>query len=379
MAKRGIRVVDSDMHVVEPWDLWQRYTEPAYLDQAPRPVGDPNLPVDLRLEFAGHMHTRNNAYNDASHETYIKRRQKSAPRFTEYAAQGFDAASQLKAMDVEGIDQAVLFPTKGLLVPWVDGIDPGLATAVCRAYNNWLGDFCAVNPARLKGVGQVTLHDPELAITEARRTVRDMGMSAVWTRPNPINGRQLHDPAFDPFWAEMERLEVPICFHCAEGSYLPTLGTDRFEGNWMMSHTADHSLEMMVGMQSMILGGVLERFPKLKVAFLEANCAWVPWWLWRMEEHYELTGEWDAPTRLSLSPQEYFRRQCYVSIDADELPGAQVIDAIGEDRVVFSSDYPHLDSKFPNAVDIFLEMPGMSEATKRKVLWDNCVSLYNLA
>jgi predicted TIM-barrel fold metal-dependent hydrolase len=136
---------------------------------------------------------------------------------------------------------------------------------------------------------------------------------------------------------------------------------------------------MMVGMQSMILGGVLERFPKLKVAFLEANCAWVPWWLWRMEEHYELTGEWDAPTRLSLSPQEYFRRQCYVSIDADELPGAQVIDAIGEDRVVFSSDYPHLDSKFPNAVDIFLEMPGMSEATKRKVLWDNCAALYNLA
>jgi hypothetical protein len=118
------------MHVVEPWDLWQRYTEPAYLDQAPRPVGDPNLPVDLRLEFAGHMHTRNNAYNDASHETYIKRRQKSAPRFTEYAAQGFDAASQLKAMDVEGIDQAVLFPTKGLLVPWVDGIDPGGVSCV---------------------------------------------------------------------------------------------------------------------------------------------------------------------------------------------------------------------------------------------------------
>lgn len=379
MAKRDIRVVDSDMHVVEPWDLWQQYTDPAYLDQAPKPVGDPDLPVDLRLEFAGHVHTRNNAYNDASHEAYLKRRLKSAPRFTEYAAQGFDAVSQLKAMDVEGIDQAVLFPTKALLVPWVDGIDPGLATAVCRAYNDWLGDFCAVNPTRLIGVGQVTLHDTEMAIAEARRTVREMGMTAVWTRPNPINGRQLHDPAFDPFWAEMERLEVPICFHCAEGSYLPTFGTDRFEGNWMMSHTADHSLEMMVGMQSMILGGVLERFPKLKVAFLEANCAWVPWWLWRMEEHYELTGEWDAPTKLSLSPQEYFRRQCYVSIDADELPGAQVIDAIGEDRVVFSSDYPHLDSKFPNAVDMFLEMPGMSDATKRKVLWDNCVALYNLA
>lgn len=378
MANRDIRVVDSDMHVVEPWDLWQRYTDPLYLAQAPKPVGDPNLPVDLRLEFGGHVHTRNNSFNEASHEAYLKRRLKSAKRFEEHAAMGFDAVSQLKAMDVEGIDQAVLFPTKALLVPWVDGIDPGLALAVCSAYNNWLGDFCSEDTSRLKAVGQVTLHDTEMAISEARRVVEDMNMVAVWTRPNPINGRPLHDPTLDPFWAEMQRLEVPICFHCAEGSYLPSFGTDRFEGNWMMSHTADHSLEMMTGMQSMILGGVLERFPKLKVAFLEANCAWVPWWLWRMEEHYELTGEWDAPTPLSLSPQEYFRRQCYVSIDADEIPGALVIDSIGEDRVVFSSDYPHLDSKFPNAVELFLSMPGMSEETKRRILWDNCKALYNL-
>ena len=98
-----------------------------------------------------------------------------------------------------------------------------------------------------------------------------------------------------------------------------------------------------------------------------------------MEEHYELTGEWDAPTPLSLSPLEYFRRQCYVSIDADEIPGALVIDSIGEDRVVFSSDYPHLDSKFPNSVELFLSMPGMSDETKRRILWDNCKALYNLA
>ena len=291
MAKHGFRVMDSDMHVVEPADLWERFIDPAYRDEAPRTLGDPNLPVDIRLEFAGRGFTRSNIHSEASRHTYLMRRQKSAPRYREMASQGFDAASQLQAMDIEGIDVAVLFPTKGLLVPWVDGIDPGLAMAVCRAYNDWLCEFCQEDPHRLRAVAQVSLHDGELAVAEAQRTVREKGMVAVWTRPNPTNGQNLHDPSLYPFWAEMERLDVPVCLHSGDGPYMPSVGADRFLGNWMMSHTADHSLEMMLAMQSLILGGVLERFPKLKVAFLEANCAWVPWWLWRLEEHYELVGE----------------------------------------------------------------------------------------
>ena len=81
---------------------------------------------------------------------------------------------------------------------------------------------------------------------------------------------------------------------------------------------------------------------------------------------------------LMLTPREYFQRQCYVSIDPDEEPAFHVLEAIGEDRVVFSTDYPHGDSKFPKAVDTFLEMPGISEPVRRKILWDNCAALYNL-
>jgi predicted TIM-barrel fold metal-dependent hydrolase len=370
--------MDSDMHVVEPSDMWERYIDEEFRLQAPSTVANPDIPVDIRLEFAGRTFTRTNIYDDASRHTYLMRRQKVAPKYADMAARGFDPVSQLKAMDIEGIDVAVLFPTKGLLVPWVDSIDPGLAMAVCRAYNDWLFDFCREDPGRLKGVAQVSLHDEGLAIIEAERAVQEFGMVGVWTRPNPVNGRNLHDPSLYPFWAQMEKLNVPVCFHSGEGPYMPSIGADRFPGNWMMAHTADHSLEMMLAMQSLILGGVLEKFPMLKVAFLEANCAWVPWWLWRMGEHYELVGEWDAPVPLTLTPLEYFQRQCYVSMDADEEPALNVLHAIGENRVVFSTDYPHGDSKFPNSVDIFLDMRGISDSLRRKILWDNCASLYNI-
>lgn len=376
MAKQGLRVFDSDMHVVEPPDLWQKYTDPKYVDQAPRMVGE--MAFDLRLEFDGKIFTRNNTHDQAAHDAYLARRKRTAIRYTEYAARGYDAASQLDAMDVEGIDMAVLFPTKGLLVPWVDGIDPGLAMAVCKAYTDWLIDFCKQDPARMKAAAQVTLHDVDMAVDEVRRAAANPSVVAIWTRPNPINGKHLHDPSFDPFWSAVEKSGLPIGFHCAEGPYMPSFGTDRYEGNWMLSHTCDHALEMMVAMQSMILGGVLERFPTLTVAFLEANCGWVPWWLWRLEEHYEITGKEDAPTKLSMTPADYFKRQCYVSVDADEYPAVDVIDAVGEDRIVFSTDYPHIDSKFPEAVDLFMGMDGISESARRKILWDNCQALYNL-
>ena len=97
-----------------------------------------------------------------------------------------------------------------------------------------------------------------------------------------------------------------------------------------------------------------------------------------MGEHYELVGEWDAPVPLTLTPLEYFQRQCYVSMDADEEPALNVLHAIGENQVVFSTDYPHGDSKFPKSVDIFLNMSGISDSLRRKILWDNCAALYNI-
>ena len=112
----------------------------------------------------------------------------------------------------------------------------------------------------------------------------------------------------------------------------------------------------------------------LTVAFLEGNCSWAPWLLWRLDEHDEMSAASDHPD-LTMAPSAYFRRQCSLSVECDETPAAIVSTYGLEDSVVFSTDSPHADSKDPQAVERFLALPLSSQA-KRKFLWDNCAKLY---
>jgi uncharacterized protein len=133
----------------------------------------------------------------------------------------------------------------------------------------------------------------------------------------------------------------------------------------------------MMGMGAFLGGGILERHPKMRVAFLEANCSWLPWLLWRLDEGFEREGDIFMPD-LVMKPSEYFRRQCWISIEPDETPARYTIAEFGCDQLVFSTDYPHGDSKYPNAVASFLELT-LSDDEKRKILWDNCARFYGAA
>jgi predicted TIM-barrel fold metal-dependent hydrolase len=135
-------------------------------------------------------------------------------------------------------------------------------------------------------------------------------------------------------------------------------------------------MTQMLALGAFIGGGVLERHPKLTVAFLEANCSWVPWLIWRMDESYELEGDLFMKD-LSMMPSEYFKRQCFVSVEPDETPARYMIQEFGADQLVFSTDYPHGDSRYPNATNAFLELP-ISDEDKRKILWDNCAAFYHV-
>jgi len=116
----------------------------------------------------------------------------------------------------------------------------------------------------------------------------------------------------------------------------------------------------------------------MKVAFLEGNCGWLPWLLYRLDEYWELQGALaDVPLR--QKPSKYFHQQCFISVDVDESLVANVIDYLGDDNIVFSTDYPHIDSRWPHAVELFLSVQGISGESRRKILWDNCARLYNLA
>ena len=286
----------------------------------------------------------------------------------------WDGASQVAAMDKEGIDVAVLFPSRGLFALGIDGMEPDLATAISRGYNDWLADYCRESPGRMYGAAMLPPHDVEGAVAESRRAVEELGFKAVFIRPNLVNGRNWHDPYYDPLWSEIQRLEVPLCFHEGGRVGLPQVGSN-FESH-MLYHTCTHAMGMMLAVVDVVGSGMLERFPNLTVAFLEGNCAWAPWLLWRLDEHWEMTGATDQPL-LKQEPSQYFKRQCFVSVECDEEPAKTVCDFGLEDNVVFSTDYPHTDSKYPVSVERFLKLP-LSQRAKRKFLWDNCARLYGL-
>ncbi len=371
MARDGFKVFDSDMHVLEPVDLWERYIDRRFRDRAPR--GSTHTPMDVGVEVDGE-----NTFQLSAQIARV-----SFPggldRFAEDIARGFDAGAQLRAMDREGIDVTVLYPSRGLFVNSDPEMDPAFSAAIARAYNNWLADFCrAGDPRRMYGAALVPFQDVEAAIHEARRAVRDLGFKAVFLRPNPPRpGVYWHQPRFDPLWAVLQDLGVPVGFHEGVASRMPTVGADRFgQDHFALQHACSHSLEQMLAVEAMTLGGVLERFPRLKVAFLEGNGSWLPFWLWRLDEHWENPGKYENRA-LRLKPSEYFQRQCFVSVECEETPVRQAVEVCGADCFVFSTDYPHYDTKYPEATAYFLKLP-LDDATRRKILWDNCARLYDI-
>ena len=155
MAKNGFRVIDSDLHVVEPWDLWIKFIEPQYADSAP--VGSREYPGDLGLIHDGEQ-ISHLARQDPNRPPMIGEMASKYGRtrlFEEFERRAWGPDTQIEGMDAEGIDKAVLFPTRGLYAHAKEYADDGLAAAISRAYNNWLGEFCSYAPERLYGAGML--------------------------------------------------------------------------------------------------------------------------------------------------------------------------------------------------------------------------------
>ena len=366
--KNGYRVFDSDMHIIEPPDMWERYITPEYRSMAPRGLTSEKA-IDLRFEMPGVKPPDLTATSPKSGHNF----EHLQSTFLDHARRGWTPQVQLEAMDVEGLDVAVLYPSRGLSVLTKPDLEPGFARAIARAYNDWLHDFCQVAPDRMFGAGMLSVFDIGHAVEEAHRVVEELGFKAVFLRANMINGKPYHDVYWEPLWDTLEKLDIPLGFHEATGSLSRQTG-EHFSPNFGLRRIFSQPMEQMLAMGAFIAGGVLARHPRLRVAFLEANCSWVPWFVWRMDESYELEGDVCMPD-LTMEPSAYFRRQCYVSIEPDETPARTMLDAYGADRVVFSTDYPHTDSRYPKATERVLELP-LSDEEKRKILWDNCSQFY---
>jgi len=382
MGRQGFRWIDSDMHLAEPGDLWVQFIDPRYRDQYRSwTPADPRYTSLREPAFSASTAAAPVAPIQAGPVSLIKaRRFKDFTPFLADDGVSIGPDGQLRAMDVEGIDIAVLFPTVGL--PAVVEAPPDVAAALARGYNDWLAAFCRYDPARLKLCALIPFGDVEEAVAEIRRSATALGAVGLFPviahqDPLRISPARLDDPVYEPIWAEAERQQVAIAFHGSIQTHL----RDRYRGSDVFVHATGRSVEHPLSFLELTLGGVFERHPTLHFAFLEAGCSWVLYWLFRAEEEWERYRDTvpGLAEQVKLRPVEYWQRQCWSAVEVDEWTLPAVISTLGDDGLVISSDFPHFDSAFPHAFDRFMQIPGLSDDSKRKVLWDNCARLYRLS
>ena len=343
----GRRILDADAHVVEPGDVFgeAQRVGPAIMD----------LPATTPFEAAG----------DSS-------------KLADFFDAGCSADAYLRCMDTEDIDAVVLYPSIGLYVPYVPELEPPASVDACRAYNDWIGAYTATDPSRLAGVGIAPVADVQSAVEETRRAA-ELGLPGLMVRPNHVFGRSLGARDYDPLYDVLEETGLVLAVHEGLGVRAPTIGRDVSE-TFAVRHAMSHPMEQMAAMASLILEGALERHPDLRVAFLESGTGWLPYWLARLDGH----ADWmrDSETAgLSLTPSEYFARQCIISTDPDDPLAAWVVSQVGADHVVWASDFPHPDALYPEAVSSFLKESaehGLERAALEAVLWDTPVRFYRL-
>jgi predicted TIM-barrel fold metal-dependent hydrolase len=353
------RWIDADAHVLEPRSMWD-HLDREFRDRVhiTTMTDDPDY-RDILYDVALDGHPIPIVLGSREQNRF----ERLIVRFKEKYPRGAGAvpAQYLADLDREGLAQVVLYPTLFLWAPWIPQLGARFSAALARAWNDWIYDFCAADRKRLRPVVVVSLHDVEAAIREVRRCA-DRSFVGVFVRPNPLYGRTLGHPDYHPFYAVLEELGLPLGIHEGQISYLPTLGLDRTEAQWA-AHCMSHPFEQMAAMISLLEHGVLTKFPRLQVLFLEGGTAlWVPYWLNRLDierDHYRASG------LTGKKASELFARQCFVTCEVDDPYLPQTLACMGDTRLMMSTDYPHLESPYPHSVRLFSEQKIPEESRER--------------
>jgi uncharacterized protein len=367
-------VVDADGHVCEPPDLWERNLPPSMRDRGLRVrwsdevqtqqvlvEDDVGIPMGLAgLGNAG-MHNNENFAN--------------AMRYEDGNPAGFDPHARVRVLDEEGIDVAVLYCGLGQALGGIR--DPELAVACHKVWNDWMAEWVSAAPERLVGSAVIPAHDPEAAAAEVHRAA-SLGLRAGVIRPNPVLGRPLWHRAFDPMYDALEEHGLPLGLHGA--GLLDMEGTSKRMVDLMAPgthHAVILFFDQYMTLSNLVYAGVLERHPTLKVAVLECGGGWIAHWMDRMDEFLEAYG-W-ATAKLSLTPTEYFRRQCVVSFDPGEHTMGAMARLAGADNLIWASDFPHSDAKYPGVVEeLFEHTADMDTKDRAKLVGTNAARLYGI-
>ena len=280
---------------------------------------------------------------------------------------------RLKDQQLDGVDAEVMY---GILGIGMRLQQPELIQLVYEIYNDWAGGFCKTNPERFVGLACIPNQDPQAAAKELQRAA-SLGLKgadfAVSTAVYP-----LWHGAWDPLWQAAQECYIPISFHTT-GFPVRQPSDEAMARDYQLRFAATRTTMFQIGaaefLASIVFSGALDRFPGFKFVLGEAGVSWLPYILDRMDEEYE---DRYYPLELSMKPSELWRRQGY-STYQHEPSVAKMIPLIGEDNIMWGSDYPHPDSLWPDSHKVLAEnLAAFSPSVRRKIVSENVARLYGL-
>ena len=337
-------LISADSHVSEAGDLWSSRVPAKFRDVAPR---------------------------------FDNRRVGGVGRF-EGKSGGWDPNERLKEMAIDGVSAEVLYPTLGLRLFGLD--DPELQEACFRVYNDWIIDYCSVAPERLVGVGCISVYNIDHAVEELERCKKnDLRGALIWQAPHP--DLPFTSSHYERFWAAAQDLDMPINLHILTGHNYSKdglgatgqrAGVEHYRGSVNLK-----TFDAVNVLFELIFYGVLDRYPRLKIVNVENEIGWIPFFLQQWDYYYRRFHETNPPP-INRPPSEYFYRQVYATF-FDDAAGGHNLSWWGVDNCMWSNDYPHPNSTWPNSRDVIARDLGhLKPADRTKLVCDNVARLYGL-
>ena len=366
-TQRRYRLISTDAHVNEPPDLWRSRVPQKFADRAPRMEhferGDAWVldgvkdPINFGMNAcAGMPRDKVSAW----------------VRWDDIRRGGYDPVARAAEQDEDGVDAEIMFPTPRLSYHMFAIKEPDFHLALIQAYNDWLCEYVAAAPDRFGGIALLPNRGVEQAVAEVQRLAGRPGIRGVLLGAYP-HGSLAPEPQDDALWAALQELDLPVHIHVSMVQDQPAAHTGAANANDLRYQLRIHDAPGRV--MQFVFTGIFDRFPGLKLVMVEVDAGWVPYFKEQTDNRYQRllpTGE----LRLARLPSEYIDEHVWWSFITDAF-AVQNRHAVGVERMMWSSDYPHLGADWPNSLrTIAASFSGVPAAERDRMLAGNAVELY---
>ncbi len=354
-------MVSADGHVQEPKDLWKKRLPEELWPRLPGVTVDDKGTQFQKTEGFRPVRIRN-----------IKMEGEDALR----NASGRSPEARISDLALDGVDAEILFPNLGLTI-WATP-DAQFSQLMCRAWNEWAWEEFGPYNDRLAPMACIAPGDIDGAIAEVQRCAK-LGFRGLSLPCKPTWGPPNHEdpnynlPEFDPLWACIQDVNLPMTFHVSTGR---DPRTSRGNGGAVINYAVHSLAPTMEPIANLCASGVLDRYPQLRFGSIEAGIGWVAWALSALDEAYKKHHMWVRP-KLKYLPSEYFRQNGFASFQEDK-PGLDLAREHGlVDNFLWANDFPHHEGTWPHSAQaIERTMGGLNDEERAQVLGLNSARIF---